>query len=204
MPFKFNPLKPPTVISLTERSGVTALANNATDSDIPATIRRAIPIQKRVRWQDEISDDIAFILKDISMCLNNIPLGLLRYQDLSRWTFDNPFRAERTQSQLCFKQEDLSKEDRHNRIMDWLDEMYPSVQKMSPQPDQKELGIPIQGIQAASPEGTCDKWFYTEVDINHWIAEGIQNSHPRGSFVKEGGDWRCVSAGAAVEFDKGL
>lgn len=47
-----------------------------------------------------------------------------------------------------------------------------------------------------SSEGANHRFFYTEVDFNHWLAEEdkpSQGSHPRGSFVKKGGDWRCVS-----------
>lgn len=48
-----------------------------------------------------------------------------------------------------------------------------------------------------SSEGNNHRWFYAKVDFNQWMAgrnHPSQGSHRRGSFVKEGGDWRCVSA----------
>lgn len=49
---------------------------------------------------------------------------------------------------------------------------------------------------SSAPE-TNSRWFYTELDFNAWLVEEDrpgQGSHARGSFVKKGGDWRCVSA----------
>ena len=61
-----------------------------------------------------------------------------------------------------------------------------------------EKGASDQGPNDADiSEGTNPRWFYTEANFNQWLVEEdrpSQGSHPRGSFVKKGGDWRCVSA----------
>lgn len=195
---KLNPPKSPTGLSAAGRNRTDICDDNDLGiHDTSAIINRATPIPAGARWQGEIHDDIAYILRDISESLNSIPQGLLRYQDLSRWTFDNPSRAERTASQLFLEPEDLSEDARSNRIMDWLDKMYPTFQEEDVHPTQNELDTPLRENQTSSSELIGHRWFYTEVDFTHWLVEDgqkNQGNHPRGSFVKEGGDWRCVSA----------
>ena len=202
---KINPPKSPTSLPRGKNSTDISEYPSLEIHDTSAMASREIPAPTRAQWQKEIHEDIAHVLKDISQSLNSIPRGLLRYQDLARWTFDNPSRAQRTESQLFLEPEDLSEDARSNRIMDWLDKMYPSIQEEYVHASQNELEIPLQGIQASSCEELCHRWFYTELDFNHWLAEdGRQNqgSHPRDGFVKTGGDWRCVSAWATVDSDE--
>lgn len=134
-------------------------------------------------WQEEVYDALECILKDISLGLNSIPLGLLRYEHLARWNFDNPSRDARARPELLLQQEDLSEEDRANRIIDWLDKRFPQMS------NRKERN---------GPDSSRDnvRLFYTEVDFSQWLVgedKASQGSHPRGGFVKKGGDWRCVS-----------
>lgn len=159
-----------------------------------------VPIAIHPRWQEEVYDDIEQTLKDIALGLNNIPLGLLRSEHLSQWTFDNPSRdAPTTWPELLLEQQDFTEEERANRIMDWLDKRFPHTLMEKPfvSEDNTEMSGQAEGNGSASSEGTNPRWFYTEIDFHQWIVQenrSSQGGHPRGSFVKKGGDWRCVSA----------
>lgn len=148
---------------------------------------------------DDIYDSIEEILKDVSLGLNNIPLGLLRSEDLSQWAFNNPSRDTPTRPELFLQQEDFSEEERANRIMNWLDKRFPRTRTGQPfvSDNEREISDREERNGTSSTPETNPRWFYTEIDFNAWLVEEDrpgQGSHARGSFVKKGGDWRCVRA----------
>ncbi|MCJ1466230.1 hypothetical protein MMC07_004849 [Pseudocyphellaria aurata] len=146
-------------------------------------------------WQEEIYDALECILKEVSLGLNSIPLGLLRYEYISRWNFDNPSRDARARPELLLQQEDLSEEHRANRIIDWLDKRFPWIS------NRKERNGPDLSRDNV-------RLLYTEADFSQWLVEEdkiSQGSHPRGGFVKKGGDWKCktcIYQGLQVWFDR--
>lgn len=82
--------------------------------------------------------------------------------------------------------------------MDWLDKRFPRIrmEESSVTDNDSKISDREERDGSDSSEGATHKFFYTEVDFNHCLAEEdrpSQGSHPRGSFVKKGGDWRCVS-----------
>lgn len=147
-------------------------------------------------WQEEVYESIEHILKDISLGLNNIPRGLLRSEHLSQWTFNNPSGDPHTNRlELFLQQEDHSEEERADRIMDWLDKQFPRIRTEEPfaSDDDTEMDGRDKQNKTDSFKEANPRWFYTEIDFGQWHRPS-QGGHPRGSFVKEGGDWRCVSA----------
>lgn len=82
--------------------------------------------------------------------------------------------------------------------MDWLDERFPRIRMEGHFVSVDETETSDQEPNDTNiSEETNPRWFYTEADFNQWLVEEDrqgQGSHPRGSFVKKGGDWRCVSA----------
>lgn len=160
----------------------------------------SIATTNQSHWLAEVYESLENILKDMSLGLNNIPRGLLRSEHLSQWTFDNPSRDPRTnRPELFLQQEDRSEEERAERIMDWLDKRFPWIPMEQPfaSDDDTEMDDREEPNSTDKAKETNPRWFYTELDFGQWLFEQdrpSQGGHPRGSFVKKGGEWRCVSA----------
>ena len=140
------------------------------------------PIQK----QEGIYDNTTQILKDISHGSKKTPRGMLRYEDVLQWSFDKPIRHELAEAQLRRLPKDVGDEVKRDRILHWLEGVYPEAEGRSFLPLSEAPEIPAWLKQEPSSEEYRTVRFHTEPDSRIWMTEAMpsQDSNQRGSFIK--------------------